>query len=139
VARKNIEQLGLADRVIVEQGDLFEPLSRVVDPRPFDLIVANPPYIPTNRLETLDKSVKDFEPVGALDGGIDGLMIHRRILEKAPDHLTPAGRIFLEIAFDQRAAAREMAAAHGMFDDVQILKDFGGNDRVITMKRKTNT
>jgi len=137
VSKKNIEQLGLADRVIVEQGDLFEPLSRVVDPRPFDLIVANPPYIPTNQIETLDKSVKDFEPVSALDGGIDGLIIHRRILQRAADHLTAAGRVFLEIAFDQGPAMREIATAHELFDDVRILKDYGGNDRVITMKRKT--
>jgi release factor glutamine methyltransferase len=137
VANENIKQLGLADRVIVEQGDLFEPLGRVVDPRPFDLIVANPPYIPSNQIETLDKSVKDFEPLGALDGGMDGLIIHRRILQKAAEHLTAAGRVFIEIAFDQGAAMREIAAAHEAFEDARILKDYGGNDRVLTMKRKT--
>ena len=80
VARRNVERLGLDGRVVVEQGDLFEPLSRVPDPRPFDLIVANPPYIPTSQIELLDKSVKDYEPTNALDGGLDGLTMHRRIL-----------------------------------------------------------
>ena len=136
IARKNIEQLGLADRVMIELGDLYEPISRLVDPRPFDLIVANPPYIPANQLETLDKSVKDFEPIAALDGGIDGLMIHRRILQKAIEHLTAAGRVFLEIAFDQGPAALEMAAAHNAFDEVRLLKDYGGHDRVLAMKRR---
>jgi release factor glutamine methyltransferase len=136
IARQNIEQLGLADRVIVELGDLYEPISRLVDPRPFDLIVANPPYIPTNQLETLDKSVKDFEPLSALDGGIDGLIIHRRILQKATDHLTAAGRVFLEIAFDQGPAALEMAAAFDAFEDVRLLKDYGGRNRVLTLKRR---
>jgi release factor glutamine methyltransferase len=138
IARKNIETLGLSDRVLVEQGDLYEPISRFVDPRPFDLIVANPPYIPTNQLETLDKSVKDFEPIGALDGGIDGLIMHRRILQKAPEHLTATGRVFLEIAFDQGPAAREMAAAYDAFDDVRLLKDYGGHDRVLTLRRKSS-
>jgi release factor glutamine methyltransferase len=137
IARKNIEQLGLADRVTVELGDLYEPISRLVDPRPFDLIVANPPYIPTNQLETLDKSVKDFEPLAALDGGMDGLMIHRRILQKAAEHLTAFGRIFLEIAFDQGPAALEMAAGFDAFEDVRLLKDYGGRNRVVTLKRRS--
>jgi release factor glutamine methyltransferase len=125
--------------VIVELGDLYEPISRLVDPRPFDLIVANPPYIPTNQLETLDKSVRDFEPIAALDGGIDGLIIHRHILQKAPEHLTAAGRVFLEIAFDQGPAALEMAAAHDAFEDARLLKDYGGRDRVLTLKRRAIT
>jgi release factor glutamine methyltransferase len=136
VARKNIEQLGLADRVIVELGDLYDPISRLVDPRPFDLIVANPPYIPTNQLETLDKSVRDFEPLSALDGGIDGLIIHRRILQKATEHLTATGRVFLEIAFDQGPAALEMAASYDAFEEVRLLKDYGGRDRVLALRRR---
>src|SRR4051812_1528198 len=80
VARRNIERLGLADRVTVEQGDLFEPLKSMVDVQPFHLIVANPPYIRTADIEMLDRSVRDYEPVQALDGGMDGLVLHRRIL-----------------------------------------------------------
>ena len=62
IAKRNIEKLGLTDRVKVEMGDLFEPLSRVVDAQPFDLIVANPPYIPTAQVDSLDRSVRDYEP-----------------------------------------------------------------------------
>jgi release factor glutamine methyltransferase len=135
VARKNIERLGLAQRVIVEQGDLFEPLLRMVDVQPFDLIVANPPYIRTSDLETLDKSVRDYEPVTALDGGLDGLSLHRRILDESPQRLVSGGRIYLEIAFDQGDLAREIASGREMFDEVRILKDFGGRDRVLTARR----
>jgi release factor glutamine methyltransferase len=136
IAKKNIERLGLTDRVSVEQGDLFEPLKRIVDAGPFDLIVANPPYIATSQLPTLDKSVRDYEPLSALDGGIDGLVIHRRILETAPSHFRPSGRIFLEIAFDQGPAAREMMAAQPAFEEVRILKDYNGRDRVVTARVK---
>jgi release factor glutamine methyltransferase len=136
VARRNVERLGLAERVSVEQGDLFEPLARLVDARPFHLIVANPPYIPTAQVETLDRSVKDFEPIQALDGGLDGLVLHRRILEGAPQRLESGGRAFLEIAFDQGDVAREAAAAFPDFEDVRILKDYGGRDRVLTARRK---
>ena len=136
VARRNVEALGLSDRIIVEVGDLLEPVSHLADPRPFDLLTANPPYISTASMETLDRSVKDYEPMIALDGGLDGLAFHRRILTDSPPRLVPRGRIFLEIAFDQGDAALAMAAEHDAFDDVRILRDHAGNDRVLTAQRR---
>lgn len=135
VARANVERLGLSGRVLVEQGDLFEPLTRMVDIQPFNLIVSNPPYIPTAQVATLDRSVKDYEPLQALDGGPDGLTIHRRILAEAPARLTPGGRIFLEIAFDQGELAQQVMSEYPAFDEVRILKDYGGRDRVVTARR----
>jgi release factor glutamine methyltransferase len=135
VARNNIEQLGLSGRVLVEEGDLFEPLARMVDVQPFNLIVSNPPYIPTAQIESLDRSVRDYEPIQALDGGLDGLVIHRKILGEAPQRLAPGGRIYLEIAFDQGELAQQVAAEYPGFEEVRILKDFGGRDRVLTAKR----
>lgn len=136
VARRNIERLGLAGRVIAQEGDLFEPLSRMVDAQPFNLIVSNPPYIPTAQIETLDRSVRDYEPIRALDGGADGLDFHRRILAEAPARLLPGGRVYLEIAFDQGPPAQQLATGVEAFEDVRILKDFVGRDRVLTAKRR---
>ncbi len=137
VARRNLERLGLADRVAVEQGDLYEPLSRMVDAAPFNLIVSNPPYVPTSQLPSLDRNVRDYEPVEALDGGIDGLILHRRILQGAAERLMPAGRVYLEIGYDQGPAAVEAAAPFAAdFDDVRVLKDHAGHDRVLTAKRR---
>jgi release factor glutamine methyltransferase len=136
VARQNAQSLGLTDRVTIQTGDLFEPIKRIVDARPFDMIVANPPYIASDQMQSLDKSVRDYEPHLALDGGIDGLVIHRRILEKSTDHLVPGGRVFLEIAFDQGPAAREMTGAFAAFMDIRILKDFAGRDRVLALQSK---
>jgi release factor glutamine methyltransferase len=137
VARRNVEKLALAGRVVVEQGDLYEPLKeKVADVQPFHLIVANPPYIPSNQIATLDRNVREYEPVEALDGGLDGLSIHRRILEGAGDRLEPGGRVFLEIAFDQGPPAKEMAGHYTDFEDVRLLKDYGGRDRVLTARRR---
>jgi release factor glutamine methyltransferase len=136
IARKNIDRLGLTGRVLIEEGDLFEPLNHMVDVRPFDLILSNPPYIPTAQIEALDRSVKDYEPLQALDGGLDGLVIHRRILDQSPDRLVPGGRVFLEIAFDQGELATKVAQEYPAFEDVRVLKDYGGRDRVLTAKRK---
>lgn len=135
VARANIERLGLSGRVTVLEGDLFEPLSTIVDPQPFDVIVSNPPYIATAQIAALDRSVRDYEPVQALDGGPDGLSMHRRILQEGLARLNPGGRIFLEIAFDQGKLAAEVAGGYPGWEDVRVLKDHAGNDRVLTAKK----
>jgi release factor glutamine methyltransferase len=135
VARANVERLGLAGRVTVLEGDLFEPLTTIVDPQPFDMIVSNPPYIATAQIASLDRSVRDYEPMQALDGGVDGLDIHRRILQEGLGRLNPGGRIFLEIAFDQGKGAMEVASAYPGWEDVRILKDHAGHDRVLTAKK----
>jgi release factor glutamine methyltransferase len=137
IARRNIEQLQLSERITFEQVDLYEPFSRIVDAQPFDLIVSNPPYIATAGIEQLDRSVRDYEPKLALDGGLDGLVITRRILEGAPQRLRAGGRLYIEIAFDQAAAALDAAKSQDALEDVRILKDNAGNDRVLTAKRKS--
>ncbi|HYE20465.1 MAG TPA: peptide chain release factor N(5)-glutamine methyltransferase [Tepidisphaeraceae bacterium] len=136
VARKNVERLGLAGRVEVRHGDLFDPIREMVDPMPFDVIVANPPYIASAQIAGLDRSVREYEPTTALDGGPDGLDLHRRILAQAPERLNKNGRIFLEIAFDQGALARQVAEGYEGFADVRILKDHAGHDRVVTATKK---
>lgn len=136
VARRNVERLKLADRVAVEQGDLYEPLGRVVDARPFDLIVANPPYIPSSDVPKLDRGVRDYEPTAALDGGPDGLALHRRILEQVDDRLVPGGRVYLEIQFDQGERAVQLLRDHAALEGSQVLKDLAGHDRVVTARRK---
>jgi release factor glutamine methyltransferase len=135
VARRNVERLGLAGRVTVEEGDLFEPLTRIVDAQPFDLIVSNPPYIPSANIESLDRSVRDYEPKLALDGGADGLDFVRRILAEAPGRLNPNGRLFIELQFDQGPAAQQLAQATPGLDEARILKDHSGHDRVLTARR----
>ncbi|MGA3067422.1 MAG: peptide chain release factor N(5)-glutamine methyltransferase [Tepidisphaeraceae bacterium] len=134
LARRNVERLGLVGRVTVEEGDLFEPLERLVDRQPFDLILANPPYVPTGQIATLDRNVRDFEPMAALDGGLDGLAIHRRILQQSPQRLKAGGHIFLEIAFDQGELAVQLVREHPQFVDAKVLKDHAGNDRVLTAR-----
>lgn len=134
VARKNIARLGLGERVEVLSGDLYEPLKDRVDAGPFHLIVSNPPYIASGQIPSLDRSVRDYEPIQALDGGPDGLVVHRRILSGAVERLLPGGHIFLEIAFDQAEPATKMMEQFPAFTDVKVLRDYAGNDRVLTAR-----
>ena len=132
VARRNVGALGLSGQVDVRVGDLFAPLA---GERPFDVITANPPYIPTADLAKLDRNVRDYEPRLALDGGPDGLVFHRRLLAEAPAHLMPGGRLFIEMQFDQGPPLRELAEAAGGWADVQVLRDFAGHERVLLARR----
>ena len=135
IARRNFDRLKLADRITLLQGDLFAPLTGVVDARPFDLIVSNPPYIPDAQIPLLDRSVREYEPMQALAAGADGLDFHRRILAEGPDRLAPGGRLFLEIAFDQGEQALGLAGERPMLRDIRLLKDAGGRERVLTATR----
>jgi release factor glutamine methyltransferase len=135
VARANVEKHALADRVTLLTGDLYDALAGYIDAGPFDIITANPPYIRTETIDTLQRGVKDYEPRLALDGGPDGLGPHRRILAGAAERLRPGGRIFLEIAYDQHAAALELVAEFDTFSEPRILRDYGGHPRVITAIR----
>ena len=133
LAGHNFTQLGLTERITLMQGDLFIPLRDAVDPAPFSLIVSNPPYIRTGDLAGLDRSVRDFEPRRALDGGPDGLSFHRRILQGAPEHLLPGGLVMLEIAYDQAESALALAGQFPRFSNVRVIKDAAGHNRVLVL------
>lgn len=112
-------------------GDLFSALPQQ---RNFDIIVSNPPYIPSAVIATLMPEVKEHEPMSALDGDEDGLMFYKRIITEAAKFLTEQGRIFFEIGCEQGAAVSELLSEHG-FDHIHISKDLAGLDRVVSATR----
>ena len=91
VARKNAAKNDVAARITFLTGDLFAPLADQVDVAPFDILVANPPYIRSDEVPKLDASVRVYEPKLALDGGVDGLDFHRKILDAATARIKPGG------------------------------------------------
>ena len=96
----------------------------------FDVIVSNPPYIESGEISKLDRSVKDYEPMAALDGGEDGLELYRRLVPEAYGLLRSGGRIYLEIGYDQGEAVESLLRETG-FMEVWIVKDYAGKDRVV--------
>lgn len=125
-ARENAVRLGLQEMAAFRQGDLWEPVG---DER-FDLIVSNPPYVPTEVIPTLEPEVRCGEPYAALDGGEDGLVFYRRIMREAAGHLKPSGIIIVESGFDeapQIAALMQDQKLRG----IRTVKDYGGLDRVV--------
>ncbi len=100
LARANAAALGAARRVRFREGDLLGAFG----PARFDLVVANLPYVPSAELRGLDRTVRDYEPRAALDGGADGLDLVRRLLPQAARCLRPRGRVYLELGEDQAPA-----------------------------------
>ena len=111
-------------------SDLFERISEQ-----YDVIVSNPPYIPTKIIETLMPEVRDHEPVLALDGMEDGLYFYRKIVSQADGYLAQGGWLCFEIGNDQGAALKEMMTEAG-YGQVQIIKDLAGLDRVAVGQKK---
>ena len=123
VAERNASRLGVRAELV--QSDLFTGLSGK-----YDMILSNPPYIPTAVIETLEEEVKDHDPYNALDGKEDGLFFYRRIVEQSRDFLKTGGALIFEIGYDQgEDVSRMMREAH--FGGVTVEKDLAGMDRVV--------
>ena len=115
------------ERLAFKQGDLYDALD---EGEKFDVIISNPPYIRTADIEGLMPEVKDHDPMLALDGGEDGLIFYRRIIEGAHEHLVKGGDLLLEIGCDQAEDVMNIMKANG-FIEINCIKDFAGNDRVV--------
>lgn len=113
--------------VTFRRSDMF---SNFPETEQFDVIVSNPPYIPSAVIEELEPEVRDHEPRGALDGTADGLYFYRILAEECAKHLTPGGHVYFEIGYDQGMAVKELLDNHG-FEDTRVIQDLAGKDRVV--------
>lgn len=124
IAKENARQNNVAVRF--ERSDLFDNVTGK-----FDVIVSNPPYIPTADIVTLMPEVQNFEPVEALDGKEDGLYFYREITASCGEYLNPGGRIFFEIGCDQGKEVSSLLRNAG-FREVSVVRDLAHKERVVT-------
>ena len=113
--------------VTMVNGSMFEPFSG----ERFDLIVSNPPYIPTAEIAALQPEVRDYEPRDALDGGADGLDFYRSIIPAAPEHLDSGGWLLFEVGIGQAEQVLELFTETGRFEELFTAKDPAGIERVV--------
>jgi release factor glutamine methyltransferase len=118
--------------LLLLRGDRFAALAPSFQP---DLIVSNPPYIPSVDIPGLMPEVAQAEPRAALDGGVDGMVFHRYLLDHAAAHLAPGGRLLMEMGQDQGAALTTAAGRRAGLRLLAIHKDLAGRDRVIEVER----
>ncbi len=127
VATANAAALGLADRAEFRCGPDFTPAEGV-----FDLVVSNPPYIPSATIPTLDPDVRDYDPLLALDGGPDGLEMYRR-LAAAYRPYVPNGWLILEVGHDQAGDVANLFRSDGQDLDIRTFKDLSGTPRCVAV------
>jgi release factor glutamine methyltransferase len=128
VAAHNVRALGLGGRVRLMAGDLLAPLGSL--PGSLDMVVANPPYLPSALIGSLPREVSAFEPRLALDGGADGLQVLRRIIAGAPAVLASDGWLVMEIGEEQAGALASLMAAEG-FIEIAARRDLRDVERYI--------
>lgn len=133
VARRNSERHGLSDRLTLLQSDVFDALD---EDSGFDIILSNPPYIPSADISQLDPDVARYEPLTALDGGMDGLDFYRRIIKEAPLYLKTEGLLAFEIGHDQGPDVCDLFGPQ--WRDVEILQDLESRDRVVLARLAGN-
>jgi release factor glutamine methyltransferase len=132
LAGKNAARHGVADRIDFCQGDLLEP---VAAEGPFNVILSNPPYIPTGDIAGLEASVRDYEPHLALDGGSDGLAVVTRLIAQSIPLLKPGGHLILEIGTAQEKPVRAIIGSHPGFRLAPTVHDLRKHPRVIRAVR----
>ena len=130
LAMQNRERSGVsADEVDIRKGDLTKPI-RPEERRTFDVLVSNPPYVPSAVVDGLPREVVGFEPRLALDGGADGLDVFRRLVMSAHTVLRPGGLLACELFEDSLDAAAELCREASM-EDVRIMNDLAGRPRIV--------
>ena len=127
MARRNAQKHKLEDKIVFVKSDMFADIEGK-----FDVIISNPPYIPSAEIDGLQREVKDFEPRTALDGGDDELNYYRTIAKEASAHLNEGGRIFLEVGIGQAQAVADMLTDF----KVTTTKDMQGIERIVCGVKK---
>lgn len=127
IGQKNAIDNEVSDKITFVKSDLFENIDKE---KKFDIIVSNPPYIKREVIDTLDKQVKDYEPYGALEGGIDGLDFYRAITKQSKDYLKEGGILAYEVGHDQSEDVSKLMEMDG-YTNIYTIKDLQQIDRVV--------
>jgi release factor glutamine methyltransferase len=132
LARENAARHHVANRIRFYHGDGFSPLDAGAR---FDLIVSNPPYIPSAEISQLQPEVRDFDPRLALDGGADGMDFYRRLAAESAMFLQPSGQLLLEFGDGQAEALRKLFSDEKWIVD-EIVADYSARPRILVARRQ---
>ncbi len=135
LAQRNAERLGLSDRVTVRPGDLFGALEGQGLEGRVDMVVCNPPYISTSRLEGESAHLLENEPREAFDGGPYGISILQRLVREVPDFLKPGGRLLFEFGEGQHRQVAALLSRTKAYEPVAFAEDGEGRPRVAMVRR----
>ena len=134
LASRNAARHDFSGRVHFFVGDWFTPLNQKKSG--FDMIVSNPPYIPSQAIGKLQPEIHQFEPFAALDGDNDGLSCFRKIIGSAHHYLKPHGMLLLEIGHEQKDDVHRIVSDCDFYDDFNHSRDYSGCERVVWMRKR---
>jgi release factor glutamine methyltransferase len=138
VARYNVDQHQLGDKIRLLEGDLLEPLlSQPDDVLPLDVVCSNPPYVSQEEYDALDPSVREFEPRDALLAGPRGTEVIERLVPAASRALAPGGRFVVELSPMIAQAVVDLTEQQGDFEDIRLIRDLAGHHRVLSAVRRS--
>lgn len=135
LARRNVARLGLAERVHVGQGDMFAGLAGLGLEGEVDVVVCNPPYISTGKLETDSAHLLESEPREAFDAGPYGISIHQRLIAEAPAFLKSGGWLAFEFGAGQDRQAKVLLTRARAYDAIEMIADDAGTPRVAIARK----
>ncbi|MBE3565811.1 MAG: peptide chain release factor N(5)-glutamine methyltransferase [Thermogemmatispora sp.] len=136
VAAENAARHGVESRITFLQGDLLSPLQALGLEGKLEAVLSNPPYIPSALLDRLAPEVSRYEPRLALDGGVDGLAVFRRLVPQAGVFLKPGGLLACEMGEDQGKGIEQIIRSQGWFGEPAFYKDYAGRPRVVAVERR---
>ena len=136
IAKTNVQRHNVADKICLLRGDLFDAFSSSVEKGQVDFTVSNPPYVSESEWKNLEPELRDHEPREALVGGKDGLCFYSQIIKNAADWLMPDGYLIIEIGETQANSIIKLMESEGHYEDIEIIKDLQGKERVISARRK---
>jgi release factor glutamine methyltransferase len=133
IANENAKLTAVDDRVKFIKADVLSGFHTICEENSIDIIVSNPPYINSNDINTLQKEVKDYEPILALDGGTDGFDFYKNIIPLWKNTLKKGGAMYFECGINQAEQIKKLFCENS-FSDIEIIKDYNGIERVVWAK-----
>jgi len=138
LTRRNIEHVGVADRVVVAQGDLFAGLAGLGLDNSIDAVVCNPPYISQNKLASDSAALLEHEPREAFDGGTFGISIQQRVVKEALSYLRPGGVLLFEIGLGQERQVKTLFERAKAYEDIRLVANTAGEVRVVSGRKRAD-
>lgn len=130
IARKNAKLHSVTKRIDFARGNFLDPVKDKVD-----LIISNPPYIPSKNISKLQPEVREWEPRSALDGGRDGLIYINKLIKGSPSRLKPGGTLIFEFGFKQAVPIKKLIQEAGVYSSFNVIKDYSGIERILLARR----
>ena len=134
ISNRNAARHDFSGQIHFFAGDWFAPL--IPEKSRFNMIVSNPPYIPSQEIGRLQPEIHQYEPLSALNGDHDGLSCYRKIINSAHNYLAPQGVLLLEIGHEQKEDVCKIGCECNVYDDFNHAKDYSGYDRVVWMRKR---